>query len=99
MSSASSGMKPRFAHDCAECVYVGTVRSDAQLVDWYRHDYGDHVSMVGRYSSEPSHNVTPYHDKPLTEYRNSVGTLTLSADALIAYALKILSSSVSGEKP
>lgn len=85
-------MKPIYKHDCDGCQYLGTVHGAGPFaVDWYRHSYGDHVSMVGRYSDEPSHNETPYWQKPLSEYKHASGGFdTLSASALIAYALNNL---------
>jgi hypothetical protein len=50
----------RYAHDCAHCVYRGTVVSDwpqAKTVDWYTHQSphrGWDVTLLGRHGGEGS---------------------------------------------
>lgn len=104
-SAQHSVMRPVYKHDCPGCRYLATVHGGDRLVDWYLHDHAkDHVeavglSMVGRYSSEPSENVTPYFSHPLTEFDAGDGRRSVSQDALIAWALWKLSSSGSSGEP
>jgi hypothetical protein len=96
-----SAMRPIHKHDCESCIFLATVMNDdGQMVDWYihRHDSIRGDSMVGRYSSEPSENVTPFWREPFRPYSHST-EFVLSGNALIAHALREKFLSSNGESP
>jgi hypothetical protein len=50
----------RFKHDCDACKLIGIFyeQDEKDSVDYYYHEYDDHVTLIRRFSSEPSDNAS-----------------------------------------
>ena len=50
-------IRPRYLHDCKDCVYIGTVEINTEIADIYFHKYDNGVTIIARKSSHPENYI------------------------------------------
>ncbi len=45
-------IKPKYEHDCEDCLFLGQTLGHGKIIDLYAHKTKTHVTLIARYSDE-----------------------------------------------